>query len=100
MIARAESGQARDGMSDSMPPRLRADVGELYEPLADEKGLALRVDAPVAAPMRGNRELVSQALANLVDNAIKYAAPRTAARSTVRSRKSSIRAAGRATASC
>ena len=27
------------------------------------------------APMRGNRELVSQALANLVDNAIKYAAP-------------------------
>jgi signal transduction histidine kinase len=50
-------------------------VGELYEPLADEKGLVLKVDAPAAAPVRGNRELVSQALANLVDNAIKYAAP-------------------------
>src|SRR5205823_3571306 len=34
--------------------------------------------APTAAPVRGNRELVSQALANLVDNAIKYAAPAAA----------------------
>jgi signal transduction histidine kinase len=51
------------------------DVGELYEPLADEKGLALRVEAPLAAPVRGNRELVSQALANLIDNAIKHAGP-------------------------
>jgi signal transduction histidine kinase len=33
------------------------------------------VEAPAPAPVRGNRELVSQALANLVDNAIKYAAP-------------------------
>jgi len=37
--------------------------------------LALKVEAPLAAPVRGNRELVSQALANLVDNAIKYAGP-------------------------
>jgi len=50
-------------------------VGELYEPLAEEKGLELKVEAPIAAPVRGNRELVSQALANLVDNAIKYAGP-------------------------
>ena len=49
------------------------DVGELYEPLADEKGLTLKVDAPEPAPVKGNRELVSQAIANLVDNAIKYA---------------------------
>src|SRR5262245_50360922 len=44
----------------------------LYDPLADEKGLTLRVDVDAAAPMHGNRELVTQALANLVDNAIKY----------------------------
>ena len=50
-------------------------VGELYEPLADDKGLTLKVEAADAVPVRGNRELVSQALANLVDNAIKYAAP-------------------------
>ncbi len=39
------------------------------------QGLKLRVEAPAAATVHGNRELVSQALANLVDNAIKYAAP-------------------------
>ena len=55
-------------------------VGELYEPLADEKGLLLKVEAPAAAPVHGNRELLSQALANLVDNAIKYGAPRRRAR--------------------
>ena len=76
MIARAESGQARDNMVEFDAAEIARDVGELYEPLADEKGLALKVDAPAAAPVRGNRELVSQALANLVDNAIKYAGPK------------------------
>src|SRR5256885_2244308 len=75
MIARAESGHARDGMSEFDAAEIARGVGELYEPLADDKGLVLKVEAPVAAPVRGNRELVSQALANLVDNAIKYAAP-------------------------
>jgi signal transduction histidine kinase len=75
MIARAEAGQARDNMTEFDAAEIARDVGELYEPLADEKGIALTVDAPVAAPVRGNRELVSQALANLVDNAIKYAGP-------------------------
>jgi signal transduction histidine kinase len=75
MIARAESGQARDNMSEFDAAEIARDVGELYEPLADEKGIALKVEAPFAAPVRGNRELVSQALANLVDNAIKYAGP-------------------------
>jgi len=75
MIARAESGQARDNMTEFDAAEIARDVGELYEPLAEEKGLALKIDAPVAAPVRGNRELVSQALANLVDNAIKYAGP-------------------------
>ena len=75
MIARAESGQARDNMTEFDAAQIVRDVGELYEPLAEEKGLELKVEAPTAAPVRGNRELVSQALANLIDNAIKYAAP-------------------------
>jgi signal transduction histidine kinase len=75
MIARAESGHARDNMTEFDAAEIVRDVGELYEPLADENGLALRVEAPSAAPVRGNRELVSQALANLIDNAIKYAKP-------------------------
>ncbi len=75
MIARAESGQARDNMAEFDAAEIARDVGELYEPLAEEKGIALTVEANGTAPVRGNRELVSQALANLVDNAIKYAGP-------------------------
>jgi signal transduction histidine kinase len=78
MIARAESGQARDNMTTFDAAEIAHGIGELYEPLADDKGLTLRVEAAEAAPMHGNRELVSQALANLVDNAIKYAAPNNA----------------------
>ena len=76
MIARAESGQARDNMIEFDAAEIVRGVGELYEPLAEEKGLdaAGRRRRP-ARRSRGNRELVSQALANLVDNAIKYARP-------------------------
>jgi signal transduction histidine kinase len=72
MIARAESGEARDHMTEFDAAEIAQDVSELYEPLAEDKGLTLRVEAH-PAPVKANRELVSQALANLVDNAIKYA---------------------------
>jgi len=75
MIARAESGQARDNMVEFDAAEVARGIGELYEPLAEEKGLELTVAAPASVPVTGNRELVSQALANLVDNAIKYAEP-------------------------
>ncbi|HWT32085.1 MAG TPA: HAMP domain-containing sensor histidine kinase, partial [Propylenella sp.] len=48
------------------------DVFELYEPLADQAGVSLKLDAAGRVLVRANRELISQALANLVDNAIKY----------------------------
>jgi signal transduction histidine kinase len=75
MIARAESGQARENMTEFDAAEIVRGVGELYEPLAEEQGLTLRVEAPEAAMLKGSRELLSQALANLVDNAIKYARP-------------------------
>jgi hypothetical protein len=75
MIARAESGQARDNMVEFDAAEIVRGVSELYEPVADDNGLTLRADAPEPATIRGNRELLSQALANLVDNAIKYAKP-------------------------
>src|SRR5207244_1152650 len=78
MIARAESGQARDNMVDFDAAEIVRGVSELYEPLAEEKGIELRAEAPEVATLKGNRELLSQALANLVDNAIKYARPAAA----------------------
>jgi signal transduction histidine kinase len=50
-------------------------VSELYEPLAEEKGLKLLVNATPPIPAHANRELVGQAVANLLDNAIKYGEP-------------------------
>jgi hypothetical protein len=79
MIARAESGQGREHMADVDAAEIARGVAELYEPVADDKGLGLTIDAPQPATVRGNRELISQALANLVDNAIKYAEPGSAA---------------------
>jgi signal transduction histidine kinase len=79
MIARAESGQASTPMTEFDAAEIARGVGELYDPLADHKGLVLQIRAPANLPMRGSRELVTQALANLVDNAIKYARPRGAA---------------------
>mgnify|MGYP001297134062 FL=1 len=74
MIARAESGQARDNMTDFDAAEVAHGIHELYEPLAEDKGLTLEVAAD-AATVHGNRELISQALANLVENAIKYGQP-------------------------
>jgi signal transduction histidine kinase len=73
MIARAESGHARADAEDFDAAEVAHDIAELYEPLAEEKGLTLKVDAQGPLMVHGNRELVSQALSNLVDNAVKYA---------------------------
>ena len=74
MIARAESGQARGNMDDFDAADVARGIHELYEPLAEDDGMMLRVKVE-PAPLHGNRELISQALANLVENAIKYGKP-------------------------
>jgi signal transduction histidine kinase len=78
MIARAESGQARGNMDDFDAADVANGIHELYEPLAEDDGMTLRVKT-VPTPLHGNRELISQALANLVENAIKYGKPVPAA---------------------
>jgi signal transduction histidine kinase len=72
MIARTESGQSSTPLAEFDAADMVQGIADLYEPLAEEKGLAFRVDAQGLLSMRGNRELLTQALANLVDNAIKY----------------------------
>jgi signal transduction histidine kinase len=78
MIARAESGQARGNMDDFDAADVANGIHELYEPLAEDNGMTLRVKAQ-SVRLHGNRELISQALANLVENAIKYGKPIAAA---------------------
>jgi signal transduction histidine kinase len=74
-IARAEAGASREGMSDFDAGSIARDVGELYEPVAEERGIVLSVAAEPELYVHGSRELIGQAVANLVDNALKYGNP-------------------------
>jgi signal transduction histidine kinase len=71
-IARIESRSQRAGFRELELSVLARDVTELYEPLANEKGQTLDSDLQGEAWVRGDRDLLSQMLANLLDNAIKY----------------------------
>ena len=73
MIARAEAGSSHDGMADFDLSGVVRDMVELYEPVAEEAGVPLRLEVPATLSLHGSRELIGQALANLVDNAIKHA---------------------------
>ena len=72
MIARLEAGGSGGEMSSFDVAEMARDVGELYEPLAEEEGAILKIDVQPGLRIRGNRELVGQATANLIDNALKY----------------------------
>ncbi len=74
-IARAEAG-ARLGEFGSVDLAVVAhDVCELYEPLAEDRGVHLTCAVAAPLPVSGDRHLLSQALANLLDNAAKYTPP-------------------------
>jgi signal transduction histidine kinase len=72
MIARAEAGTECAAMQDFDAAEVARDVAELYEPLAENEGVSLDVDVGTDLTVFGNRELIGQAVANLVDNALKY----------------------------
>jgi signal transduction histidine kinase len=75
LIARAEASPSSEGFSELDGAALAADMAELYEPSAEERGVRLKVAAQGAQKFRGHRELIGQALANLIDNALKHGAP-------------------------
>ena len=76
MIARLEGVNAREDFQTFDVAAVVQAVAELYEPLASEQGLALQVETEGAPlTLRGSRELIGQALANLIDNAVKYGGP-------------------------
>lgn len=73
-ISRAEAGIGRDGFAPLDAADAVREIAELYEPLGAERGVTIAADAP-ATPLAvlGHRQLLSQALANLVDNALVHA---------------------------
>jgi signal transduction histidine kinase len=77
MISRMEAGYSSESTTKVDLAATVRDVVELYEPVAEEAGVAL--EAAVVEPLfvYGNRELIGQALTNIVDNAIKYSAGST-----------------------
>lgn len=71
-IAEAEAGSRRHGLEPVDLAEIARDVAELYEPVADEAGLGFQLAAADKVLVRGDRHLLSQAIANLLDNALKY----------------------------
>ncbi|MEQ9144398.1 MAG: HAMP domain-containing sensor histidine kinase [Parvibaculaceae bacterium] len=71
-IARAEAGSLRDNMDEVDLSSLVRDAAELYEPVAEEAGITCSIDVEDGLVLFGNKELLAQAIANLIDNAIKH----------------------------
>jgi signal transduction histidine kinase len=71
-IAEVEAGSRRSAFAELDLSPLLADLAELYEALAEEKGIDLVLQVPDALEIFGDRDLIQQAVANLLDNAIKF----------------------------
>jgi signal transduction histidine kinase len=73
LISRAEAGIGRDRFVETDVAALLGDLAELYGPLAEDRGFALRVEAETGLHLSLHRELIGQALGNLIENATNYA---------------------------
>ncbi len=74
-IARVESGAHRSAFAAVDVSQIVADVCELYNAAADERHITLVHDSDEKVEVFGDRELLAQALTNLLDNAMKYTPP-------------------------
>ena len=74
-ISRSEALTGRNQFSWFDAGELADKLAEMYEPLAEEGGAALRFDRPASPlPLFGHRQLLAQAVSNLIENAIRYGA--------------------------
>jgi PAS domain S-box-containing protein len=71
-ITEIEHSRRREGFSEVQLAALIREAGDLYDPIAENKGVILRVEAPDGAIVCGDRDLLFEAVANLVDNAVKF----------------------------
>lgn len=71
-LAEIDSGVRRAGFREVDLAVVATELTELYEPLAEDKGIIMNADVPQAIRVHGDPNLLAQAIGNLVDNAIKY----------------------------
>ncbi|MDH3977641.1 MAG: HAMP domain-containing histidine kinase [Gammaproteobacteria bacterium] len=71
-IARIESGSYESDLQPVNLSQATRDAYELYKALADEKAISFSCDAPGEVCVSGDKNLLFQAITNLLDNAIKY----------------------------
>jgi signal transduction histidine kinase len=72
LIAEAETGAHRDTLEPMDVRDVVRDITDLYEPVAEQRGIRLKASAPASVMVRGNRSLLARAAANLVENALKF----------------------------
>jgi signal transduction histidine kinase len=70
--SRAEAGIGRENFTRFHLGDLINDLCEMYQPLVEERGFEIDAKRNGELPFFGNRELLSQAVSNLIDNALKY----------------------------
>lgn len=70
-VSRIETEQQRSHFTTLDLQQIISDVSDFYEPLAEEKSIRLHVET-MPAPLHGDKDLIFQAYANLLDNAIKF----------------------------
>jgi signal transduction histidine kinase len=71
-IAEIEAGSRRSSFARVDIAPMVAEVADLYDAVAEERNITLTVSAPPALPAYGDRAMIQQAIANLVDNAVKF----------------------------
>ncbi len=71
-IAEIEQSRRMDGFRNVALAELVREVGDLYEPIAEDKKVAFAVNAADDAIVHGDRDLLFEAVANMVDNAVKF----------------------------
>jgi signal transduction histidine kinase len=71
-ISEIEHSRRLAGFSQVQLAEVVREVGNLYEPIAEDKHVALTVQAGENVMVRGDRDLLFEAIANVVDNAIKF----------------------------
>jgi signal transduction histidine kinase len=71
-LAEIEKSQRSAGFGKVALADLIREVGDMYEPIAEDKGIALLIHSPHELSVHGDRDLLIEAVANLVDNAVKF----------------------------